>query len=48
VINVLEFEEIDDSDPVEFRRDALRRIEPLTRELVSNHAARMDDLGMSA
>lgn len=48
VINVLKFEEIDDSDPAEFRRAALRRIEPLTHELASNHSARMDELGMSA
>ena len=48
VVGVLEFEEIDQSDPVEFRRNALRRIEPLTNELISNHSARMDELGMSA
>ena len=48
VVEVLQFEEVDHLDPVEFRRSALRQIESLTNELISNHSARMDELGMSA
>lgn len=48
IVGVLQFGDLDETDPVEFRRGALRLIEPLTNELVSNHSARMDELGMSA
>lgn len=48
VVEVLEFEELQEENIVEFRRGALRLIEPLTNELLSNHSARMDELGMSA
>jgi hypothetical protein len=48
VIAVLNFDHLNDSDPVEFRRSALAEIEQLTNDLISNHSARMDELGMSA
>jgi hypothetical protein len=48
VIAVLNFDHLNDSDPVEFRRLALAEIEQLTHDLISNHSARMDELGMSA
>jgi len=48
VLSVLNFDHLDSSDPVEFRRSALIEIEPLTNDLISNHSARMDELGMSA
>ena len=47
-LQVMKFEDIDETNPVEFRRAALRQVEPLTNELMSNHSARMDELGMSA
>gem|GEM_PF-247070 len=49
VLNTLEFSEIEQkTDGPEFRRSALRMIEPLTNQLISKHSERMDQLGMSA
>ena len=48
ILRVLQFEDFEEQSDVEFRRNALKQIEPLTNELVSNHSARMDELGMSA
>ena len=48
ILGVLQFEDFEEQSDVEFRRNALKQIEPLTNELVSNHSARMDELGMSA
>ncbi len=48
ILRVLQFEDLEEQSDVEFRRNALKQIEPLTNELVSNHSARMDELGMSA
>ena len=48
VLRVLEFPELENLQAAEFRRNALKQIEPLTNELISNHSARMDELGMSA
>jgi len=49
VLSTLEFSESEEkTEEAEFRRNALRTIEPLTNQLISNHSARMDQLGMSA
>ena len=48
ILGVLQFDDLEELSDVEFRRDALKQIEPLTNELVSNHSSRMDELGMSA
>jgi hypothetical protein len=48
ILGVLHFDDLEELSDVEFRRDALKQIEPLTNELVSNHSSRMDELGMSA
>ncbi len=49
VLNTLEFSElVSEEDEVEFRRKALRMIEPLTNQLIGKHSERMDQLGMSA
>ena len=48
ILGVLQFEDFEEQSDVEFRRNALKQIEPLTNELVSHHSARMDELGMSA
>ena len=48
VLSVLNFNHLDGSDPVGFKSSALAEIEQLTNDLISNHSARMDELGMSA
>jgi hypothetical protein len=48
ILGVLHFDDLEELSDIEFRRDALKQIEPLTNELVSNHSSRMDELGMSA
>lgn len=42
----LGLEQIDDD--IELRRATFRKLEPLTSELISDHASRLDQLGMSA
>lgn len=40
--------QIGDEGEIEIRRATFRKLEPLTSELISAHAARLDQLGMSA